>query len=129
MREIKFRAWDGVLKEFFQLEDSISNTFWADGKLCGIQGCIELQQFTGLKDKNGKEIYEGDILTKNKLKSKYARRSPHDNYIVMSKNGKYVIEIYNGDFKIHPDLYDIYGLEVIGNIHENPELLNETTKT
>lgn len=110
-REIKFRVWDKIkkiicetktLKEFaladvFELE--LAEKQWDN---------LELMQFTGLKDKNGKEIYEGDIL-----------ESPISDLV--SENEKFVVEYVNGFFARFRQ-YD--ESVIIGNIHENPELLN-----
>ncbi len=87
--------------------------YWEDGKLIKEPRYIT-QQYTGLKDKNGKEIYEGDILEYQSHDPKYAKcivrwtQEHEDNH---------------PGFVIH-DSYSQYGKpEVIGNIFENPELI------
>ena len=69
-REIKFRVWDKEKSEMFFVED----IYWAevDESITNINGWNNenpLMQFTGLKDKNGKEIYEGDIVIKKLVKN------------------------------------------------------------
>ena len=74
-------------------------------------------QYTGLKDKNGKRIFEGDIL-------KFADADGRDVYLnVVFEDGAFLME---EDGVINSDLipsYDCLGVEVIGNIYDNPELL------
>ena len=110
-REIKFRAWDGKKMLYsdniggFAIDD-LRNGFWQD-----------VMQFTGLKDKNGKEIYEGDILEaldKHKGFVKYEK----DSFIVDGK----ATHIFYTSFRILS--LHISQQEIIGNIYQNPELLN-----
>ena len=120
MREIKFRAWDKLNKEMFDVEiinfqerrvykDTVSYRKFED---------IELMQYTGLKDKNNKEIYEGDVLFES-----FGERY----YKVVFENGSFRAE-FEGDFEEYSfDLIDVVaqGCEVVGNIYENPELIKE----
>lgn len=72
-------------------------------------------QYTGLKDKNGKEIYEGDILT-DKFESIG---------VVEWRDGAFVVNFGDVDvFQIVDCFDDSYQMWAIGNIHNNPELLN-----
>lgn len=120
-REIKFRVW----YEGFQEMEYISDLYYFEEQ--GIRHAYEidyLMQFTGLKDENGKEIYEGDIV-------KFDR-------ITQNINDDVICEVkFNDDqcgFQPFCQRYDVddpfYSVElrniiVIGNIHENPELLKK----
>lgn len=113
MREIKFRAWDKEQSKFyyFGLGDETANFY------------DESNQYTGSKDKNGVEIYEGDVLGGlyglvvrwcDKCKS-IELFDPYDTECCYQCNG----DLFWYDVASDDDL------EVIGNIYENPELIKE----
>ena len=76
----------------------------------------ELQQFTGLKDKNGKEIYEGDIVDWPNYEGKLL-------YLVEFSEGRFGLNLSNDGFGFTIKISE--ECEVIGNKFENPELLEE----
>ena len=128
MREIKFRAWDKKGREMFRVIMLSFPVGRNEIIVSGRGGSITLDkrregrylmQYTGLHDKNGKEIYEGDIIKTFGLL---------DNI-----TGPVEFSDYKLTWQIHPshwnedvgfELFDIrVHLEVIGNIYENPDLL------
>lgn len=84
-------------------------------------------QWTGLVDKNGNQVFEGDI-----VKTKYGRLCSVVWFSSQSYTGWDLAAITTGTNCVHtrcPDSFDIYksdNLEVVGNIHDNPELLEES---
>jgi len=130
MREIKFRAWDVYFKQMFDvirvdwLPGGINVYFYLDtGEEWCSDGC-ELIQHTGLKDKNGKEIYEGDIV-KFLAGESYTITGgvfAYDNFEVINF-GQYgwepfVFEGYDGVIMFYE-----HNCTIIGNIYKNPELI------
>ena len=121
MRETKFRAYHKERKEMFE----IASIDFEEKKAALSNGIIkllnvdskqfELLQYTGLKDKNGKEIYEGDI------------------YHVGDKNIRYLAVWFDSGFEGKQLRSTSYtglkswakDIEILGNIYENPELLEE----
>ena len=121
-REIKFRAWDKqrevwVHQEEFKI-NGLGKTVWT--LLPSFIDEIILQQYTGLLYKNGKEIYEGDIVYHVEdviveVISGHERREPEGIFTEIK-----IPDIYT---QIGDDLPDSDELEIIGNIYENPNLL------
>lgn len=125
---IKFRAWDKVHNKML-LPDNIEfihgQAYWAeastdgqdecsnDGRVDGIGALFELEQFTGLTDVNGKDIYEGDILENRKYRS-----------IVKFASGKFLADLIE-TIQTFDLIGETHGSKVIGNVHENLELLEE----
>ena len=128
-REIKFRAWDKNKRVMINSKE-IVRFFYDNEKLSASNGDTvhnELMQFTGLHDKNGKEIY-------------------FDSTILKFKDSIFVLELHDKKFGfICPSIrwikseriwdynefcYDhSYACEVIGNVFENKELLNDNKRT
>ena len=112
----KFRVWDEELKSYtswcsweIQENGKTAQLFVPDHRI--------LEQCTGLQDKNGKLVYEGDIIDHNGCK-------PAE--VVWSKRAaKFCYRLYvQGTYgRKVPKLYSIANCEIIGNIHGNPELL------
>lgn len=136
-REFKFRAWD--LADDVMFHDIQTGIDFEDGSHYSFAKFLsgddyhewQVMQYTGLKDKNGKEIYEGDIVKDIHQVGIGARTS------MITRESVYEIkipEIYMGwspdEFQDIDDLakytstsHKQYGIEVIGNIYETPELV------
>lgn len=122
MRELKFRAWGNNIREYIGDANGVADVTSMLGDLLK-QGGWVIEQYTGLKGKNGKEIYEGDIL---KFDGRFYK-------VVFDEYGRFCLEN-----KKHHWLSSNYSfsdvslwcadgilVEIIGNIHENPELLEQ----
>lgn len=129
MREIKFRAWDKIRKVMFEvttMDMDDSGQFpqrIEDGEPLRFidRKNVELIQFTGLKDKNGKEIYEGDIV---KFLSILGNICIREVFLKTQGDISYCFKIVNeGNFGLNS--YDADNYEIIGNIYENPGLEKE----
>lgn len=132
-RPIEFRVWSKKYNTYFELSGihyengKIDGIFAISGILAGIPDVIflepedaVLEQSTGLKDKNGKEIYEGDIVSE--LVGDYRYSTAIKGVIEQYKGGWAIRwgDIKNGYSQLY---YEQTVCEIIGNVHENPELL------
>ena len=129
MREIKFRAWNRKEKcwHYFNLVDLIIGRAQEAGSLAYEKWC----EFTGLRDKNGKEIYEGNVIQYGYITS--------DDYILERSRTTGVVKWFDDIAGFKPEdlrinhkggryrsVWDFCEeLEVIGDIYENPELLKD----
>lgn len=133
-REIKFRAWDNADISFYDNNENSRMSYFGPEYWINDEGYIRfesphgkspsgdhdqerftLMQYTGLKDKNGKEIYEGDI-----IEFEYHNGGGFSRV-------KEPVTFYNGQFSVWQESINNYNenCEIIGNIFENPKILNE----
>ena len=117
-REIKFRAWDDIRNKFILPKNLVYRLdgHLFDRELDEEEHNVELMQFTGVKDKNDKEIYEGDIV---EFYDPYTKSQHITEVIWDDNNCRYAMKYTFVDF----DFLITDEIEVIGNIYENPELL------
>nr|DAI17973.1 MAG TPA: YopX protein [Caudoviricetes sp.] len=118
----KFRAW---LKKEQEMDNEIDHISWLEDELYCIGDGITymvlaedlvLMQSTGLRDKNGKEIFEGDILKNNKyITSVFYERGAYCVKFCRTTNTTVTMNVIS--------FIEKYKTKVIGNIYENPELL------
>lgn len=122
-REFKFRVWNGTyfISDFYISNDNVYEDVHGEGDniheyhLYPIRNVI-VQQYTGLKDKNNNDIFEGDIV-------KLIFNGSSVNGLVHYAHGQYLIS-FNG-FYFNNLLMDSNNCEVLGNMFENSELLYE----
>lgn len=131
MRDIKFRVWDNENKEMLKVQElDFESTFYG-GRIAirtdqyndyfDTEDMI-LMEYTGLKDKNGKEIYEGDIIQYDDIHKGVVEYSEEYAQFILKETGSIADEYEAlGEFNIKV-------FEILGNIYDNPELLEEKRK-
>ncbi|MGM0183466.1 hypothetical protein IGK74_002431 [Enterococcus sp. AZ150] len=123
----KFRAWDKHVKKIrkvteIHFDDSLIYLKANNGKgyYCSFSD-IELMQSTGLRDKNGVEIFEGDIIKTGET----VDWLNEDMGVIRFLDGAFVIDYHNLDTEFDYICNVSLPVEIIGNIYENPNLLEE----
>lgn len=126
MREIKFRAWDNLEKRMRKVvslhwrgDKLVSAKLEGDNDPTPIEGRLTIEQYTGLKDENGTEIYEGDVIRYGELT--YSVEYQSSRFMLCAPRK---LSICLSELTYDCDTNQL-NCEVIGNIHENPELLEE----
>lgn len=109
MREIKFRIWDINARKWLK-------SFNIDLLDIHKFNLAEVNQYTGLKDKNNKEIYEGDIVIHHSKMHKIIFNAEEARFVLRDDEFELEIPFTNNNNK---------RMEVVGNIYENSELLGE----
>jgi hypothetical protein len=111
MKEYKFRSWDKLSMEYFDFEDMFYETA---NKITGSDySDAKIMQYINIKDKNDKEIYEGDILG----------GWVYGTVEYLAKEARFAINICGELHEISFCEIEKHDLEIIGNIYENPKLL------
>jgi uncharacterized phage protein (TIGR01671 family) len=113
MREIKFRAWDKLLNEMTLHDSFFELQRW--NRTPEELNSFELMQYTGLKDKNDVEIYEGDIVSIDGTGESWEVIFSNGCFDILTASGKNQQRLKIANFIV----------EIIGNIHQSPELLND----
>ena len=124
MREIKFRAWIKEVDEireveyinFWEKKISYPHKFCKEYYLNADFDEIEIMEYTGLKDKNGKEIYEGDIVIHHSKMHKIIFNAEEARFVLRDDEFELEIPFTNNNSK---------RMEIVGNIYENPELIED----
>lgn len=125
MRKIKFRAWDKENEKMMKVSSLHLENKEISVKENGTFHLFRMQdlmQYTGLKDKNGKEIYEGDVVL-----VKLGGISTWYKTVIKFKEGVFIASLIDGKDYIYifNRGFDNNDFEVIGNIYENKKLLEE----
>lgn len=126
MRKLKFRAWLKGEKKMVEVEAiNFNGCIMAENWHKFDFETIELMQFTGLKDRDGKEIYEGDIITAGIVGEMYSAKQRKHIVEYIDRQGCFCGKTHIVKREYFVPLREMYDVEIIGNIYENADLLEE----
>ena len=123
MRDIKFRAWDKTNKKYLYFEGIFNKRPYTETSSFPQYDSspqyhdLDIEQYLGIKDDNNVELYKGDIL---QISMQHCKQEKP--YIIDD------IQEFYGDYYQSDMYYAITNIKVIGNIHDNPELVKEELK-
>lgn len=120
MREIKFEVWDPNTERMYKNVgiDTIGH-YDFQGDAITEQEALVIRQYTGLKDKNGKEIYEGDVGYTRIVRYKGSERI----FLSVVRCDRCFWDFYDKERDIPHEIWPDDQFEIIGNIYEHPHLL------
>lgn len=124
MKELRFRAWDGkkMIDDVIPVsETSILELFEYEWQETEVEA---VEQYTGLKDKNGKEIFEGDIVKARWFRTKNARFDTSGE-VKFNDGWFYIYDDPDAQDRLGVPIHNCYDIEVIGNVHQNADLLED----
>lgn len=132
MRNLKFRGWDTLRKKMVPWETIFSDrellqSFFGDESFMTSppKRLMIKMQYTGLKDKNGKEIYEGDVLN---VKCKDGGIVEWPNHLVQWEHVQGYIGFWIPEQTHNRPGKHEYSIEIMGNIHQDPDLITKFVK-